>query len=133
MLQIWEDLLDTRPIGITDNFFDIGGHSLLAAQLVDQRRPSLHVQQPYPFRGIELVARKRQQVYAAGGDVLAQIARHYREAGSRKLVMQFALDQMDLTQIGLGRINGHPRPMLHRDAEMGIALDAESGQQLDRA
>jgi amino acid adenylation domain-containing protein len=36
LLQIWEELLDSRPIGITDNFFDIGGHSLLAAQLVDQ-------------------------------------------------------------------------------------------------
>jgi acyl carrier protein len=36
LLRIWEELLDTRPIGITDNFFDIGGHSLLAAQLVDR-------------------------------------------------------------------------------------------------
>jgi amino acid adenylation domain-containing protein len=36
LLKIWEELLETRPIGITDNFFDIGGHSLLAAQLVDQ-------------------------------------------------------------------------------------------------
>ncbi|HEX3750326.1 MAG TPA: amino acid adenylation domain-containing protein [Streptosporangiaceae bacterium] len=36
LLKIWEELLDTRPIGITDNFFDIGGHSLLAAQLVDR-------------------------------------------------------------------------------------------------
>lgn len=33
---IWEELLDTRPIGIRDNFFYIGGHSLLAARLVDQ-------------------------------------------------------------------------------------------------
>ena len=34
--QIWEDLLDMRPIGIKDNFFSIGGHSLLAARLVDR-------------------------------------------------------------------------------------------------
>lgn len=36
LAQIWEDLLDTRPIGITDDFFDLGGHSLLAARLIDR-------------------------------------------------------------------------------------------------
>lgn len=36
LLSIWEDLLDARPIGIRDNFFYIGGHSLLAARLVDR-------------------------------------------------------------------------------------------------
>ncbi|HEU5226842.1 MAG TPA: thioesterase domain-containing protein, partial [Ktedonobacteraceae bacterium] len=33
LLQIWEELLDARPIGIRDNFFRLGGHSLLAARL----------------------------------------------------------------------------------------------------
>ena len=36
LAQIWEELLDIRPIGITDNFFDLGGHSMLAAQLIDR-------------------------------------------------------------------------------------------------
>jgi acyl carrier protein len=34
LLNIWEGLLETRPIGIRDNFFLLGGHSLLAARLV---------------------------------------------------------------------------------------------------
>jgi amino acid adenylation domain-containing protein len=34
--QIWEELLDVRPIGIRDNFFYLGGHSLLAARLMDR-------------------------------------------------------------------------------------------------
>jgi amino acid adenylation domain-containing protein len=32
---IWEELLGLSNIGMRDNFFDIGGHSLLAAQLLD--------------------------------------------------------------------------------------------------
>jgi len=36
LAQIWEELLNTRPIGIRDNFFELGGHSLLAVRLVDQ-------------------------------------------------------------------------------------------------
>jgi len=36
MLVLWEDLLQVRPISMTDHFFDIGGNSLLALKLVDQ-------------------------------------------------------------------------------------------------
>ena len=36
LVQIWEELLEPRPIGIRDNFFHLGGHSLLAAQLADR-------------------------------------------------------------------------------------------------
>jgi amino acid adenylation domain-containing protein len=34
--QIWEDVLDVRPIGIQDNFFALGGHSLLAVRVMAQ-------------------------------------------------------------------------------------------------
>jgi amino acid adenylation domain-containing protein len=36
LIQIWEELLDVRPIGIRDNFFYMGGNSLLAARLVER-------------------------------------------------------------------------------------------------
>ncbi|HSL87706.1 MAG TPA: phosphopantetheine-binding protein, partial [Ignavibacteriaceae bacterium] len=31
--RVWQDLLKIPKVGINDNFFDIGGHSLLAVQL----------------------------------------------------------------------------------------------------
>jgi amino acid adenylation domain-containing protein len=34
--SIWEDLLQIRPVALTDSFFDLGGDSLLAALLVVQ-------------------------------------------------------------------------------------------------
>ncbi len=34
LVEIWQDLLEVRPIGVQDDFFAIGGHSLAAARLV---------------------------------------------------------------------------------------------------
>ena len=33
IVKIWEDILETKPIGINDNFFELGGDSLLAMNL----------------------------------------------------------------------------------------------------
>ncbi|NSL86194.1 amino acid adenylation domain-containing protein [Chitinophaga sp. Mgbs1] len=35
---IWEEVLERQPIGINDHFFDLGGHSLKAIQLVSRIR-----------------------------------------------------------------------------------------------
>ncbi|GAC1542514.1 MAG: hypothetical protein NVS3B16_07560 [Vulcanimicrobiaceae bacterium] len=34
LIELWERLLDVRPIGIRDDFFALGGHSLLAMRLM---------------------------------------------------------------------------------------------------
>ncbi len=36
LLSIWKDLIHIPEIGVDDNFFEIGGHSLLAAQVIAQ-------------------------------------------------------------------------------------------------
>jgi thioesterase domain-containing protein/acyl carrier protein len=36
LAEIWKDVLGVSTIGIQDNFFDVGGHSLLAVRLVAQ-------------------------------------------------------------------------------------------------
>jgi amino acid adenylation domain-containing protein len=34
LARIWEDLLNVRPLGVTQSFFELGGHSLLAVRLM---------------------------------------------------------------------------------------------------
>ncbi|MFC4530457.1 non-ribosomal peptide synthetase [Sphaerisporangium dianthi] len=38
LLAIWQDTLRTRPLGVTDDFFEAGGNSLLAVRLIAQIR-----------------------------------------------------------------------------------------------
>jgi thioesterase domain-containing protein len=46
LVRIWEDLLGTRPIGTDDDFFDIGGHSLLAIRLIARIREAFDEELP---------------------------------------------------------------------------------------
>ncbi len=46
--RIWEELLPVRPIGVTDNFFKIGGHSLLAIYMMACVRDRLGRDLPVP-------------------------------------------------------------------------------------
>ena len=36
LVKIWENVLGVRPIGIRDNFFDLGGHSIVAVRLMNR-------------------------------------------------------------------------------------------------
>lgn len=36
LAEIWEEVLDVRPVGIHDKFFDLGGHSLSATRVVSR-------------------------------------------------------------------------------------------------
>lgn len=36
LVQLWESLLRISPVGVYDNFFESGGHSLLAVQLINR-------------------------------------------------------------------------------------------------
>jgi len=46
MARIWESVLQQSPIGLTDSFFDLGGHSLIATQLISRVRQEFSVDLP---------------------------------------------------------------------------------------
>lgn len=46
LAEIWSELLKVQPLGIDQNFFDLGGHSLLVLQMTARIRRSLGVELP---------------------------------------------------------------------------------------
>jgi amino acid adenylation domain-containing protein len=70
LVQIWEKLLDRRPIGIREDFFEIGGHSLMAVRMLAEiaRVRGRHVPLAWLFESstVEALAAR------IGADVQAQ-------------------------------------------------------------
>ncbi|HRY70517.1 MAG TPA: amino acid adenylation domain-containing protein, partial [Phycisphaerae bacterium] len=48
LVGLWEELLSVQPIGVTDDFFQLGGHSLKLAQLVARVEDQFKVRLPLP-------------------------------------------------------------------------------------
>ncbi|WP_136669411.1 non-ribosomal peptide synthetase, partial [Flavobacterium sp. H122] len=43
MVEIWKNILRLDKLGVTDNFFDLGGHSLIATKLINQIHKEFNV------------------------------------------------------------------------------------------
>jgi acyl carrier protein len=46
LAQIWTDVLNLEKVGIHDNFFDLGGHSILATQVLSRVRGVFRMELP---------------------------------------------------------------------------------------
>ncbi len=83
LVKIWEDVLQTSPIGTDDNFFELGGHSLLAAEMIDrvetlfERRVPISALMSRPT--IEALATEYWHAEAARGTPLVPV----RDQGDR--------------------------------------------------
>ena len=72
--------------------------------------------------------REAEQIDARGCDVLAHLACLHLKASLPQLVVQFCVDQMDLAQIGRGRVSRYPRAMLDGRTLMRVTFDTERMQ-----
>ena len=66
IIIIWKEILGTSEIGTQDDFFDLGGHSILAIKVLSRLRkeiePALTLRQVFENPTIEQVARKVQSL-----------------------------------------------------------------------
>jgi len=46
MSEIWAEVLRVQKVGIHDNFFALGGHSLIATQLISRIRDAFQMEMP---------------------------------------------------------------------------------------
>ncbi len=49
LVKIWEEILKITPIGVKDNFFSLGGHSLLLITLVARIQKDFHTKLPITY------------------------------------------------------------------------------------
>jgi thioesterase domain-containing protein/acyl carrier protein len=72
LLAMWKKVLRNPGMGVTDNFFDLGGHSLMAAQLISEMEKALGRKIPLAalFRGatVERMARLLQDGTESSAD-----------------------------------------------------------------
>ena len=45
-MKIWEEVLRLDQVGINDDFFDLGGHSLMATQVISRVRETFKTELP---------------------------------------------------------------------------------------
>jgi acyl carrier protein len=46
LAEIWSQVLDIQPVGIHDNFFNLGGHSIMATQIIARAHSKMGVELP---------------------------------------------------------------------------------------
>ncbi|MBZ0257107.1 amino acid adenylation domain-containing protein [bacterium] len=95
MAGIWRDILHVEGVGVHDNFFQIGGHSLSATQVVSRIRESLGVE--LPLRDLfqsPTIAGLTQRIEAQQKQMPAQPAITARNYAGEKLPLSYSQERL---------------------------------------
>jgi hypothetical protein len=142
---------DEDPVSLTNHSaLEDNGHD---ARLADQIPGFIPIEdglQQTRLNGVKLVARisqscdfdlgrlaelenrplrKPKQVNPARGDIFAHLTGQYGHSLGSNFVVQFAVDQMHLPQIGLRRVFGNTAAVLHGGSHVRITFYAETFKQ----
>jgi hypothetical protein len=82
VLAIWEDTLGTSGIGIDDNFFDIGGHSLLLVRM--QRRIRDGLERNVPLTDLYRYPTVRSFAQSLTSDATATVMQSSQDRAARR-------------------------------------------------
>lgn len=100
--DIWKDLLPAADpvIGLTDNFFDIGGHSLIATRLIFEIRQKFQVEAPLGlvFAEPTIAGLAREVTKLQSGDLLLESDGLTQQEEQKKEVVDYASDVHTLAQ-----------------------------------
>ncbi len=99
--KVWEDLLERERVGVHDNFFDLGGHSLRVTQLIARLRAECGIE--LPLR----TAYERPTVAGMAGALSAELLAQTDDDGMEAILA--ALHLSDSDYVATDREKNEPR------------------------
>ena len=116
LVQIWSQILGVEQVGVNDNFFALGGDSILAAQIIARVREVLPVELSFlTFIESPTVAAMARSLETSEGKIAAPshpIVR--RSSKEKKLPLPYAQEQLWLLQQQDPGSPAHNRPAFFR-------------------
>ncbi len=99
LVEIWEEILGRKPIGVQDDFFDLGGHSLKATRLVSrlykQMQITLDLGNIFTYPTIEKLARIVENSVPVGYESIPKISQRDTYELSHSQRRLWILDQFE--------------------------------------
>jgi acyl carrier protein len=89
LVAVWQNLLGIDRVGVFDNFFNLGGHSLLGTRLISRLRDAW---------AVEIPLRRLFETPTVAG-VADCIAERQREREEEKLQLLARLEQLDENEV----------------------------------
>ncbi|WP_293076054.1 non-ribosomal peptide synthetase [Okeania sp. SIO3B5] len=97
LAEIWAEVLGIEKVGIHDNFFDLGGHSLMATKVVSRVRQVLNIEFPLTklFENSQLVSLAQEiEVYLAQSQSVETVAIQPREENENPPPLSYAQQRL---------------------------------------